>query len=105
MLSLAYTAIKSVDPTIMVVSAGLSPTGAYDGSAAPDDQFLQWMYNAGLSGNYDILGVNANAQVADPAAEPGSVPGFADGSFYFRRVEQLRAIEEQDGDINPVWLM
>ncbi len=105
MLSLSYAAIKSVDPNIMVVSAGLSPTGTYDGSAAPDDQFLQWMYNDGLSGHYDMLGVNANAQVADPAAAPGSVPGFADGSFYFRRVEQLRAIEERNGDSNPVWLM
>jgi hypothetical protein len=105
MLSLSYAAIKSVDPSIMVVSAGLSPTGAYDGSAAPDDQFLQWMYDAGLSGHYDMLGLNANAQVADPTAAPGSVPGFADGSFYFRRVEQLRAIEEHNGDVNPVWLM
>jgi hypothetical protein len=105
MLSLSYAAIKSVDPNIMVVSAGLSPTGAYDGSAAPDDQFLQWMYDAGLSGHYDMLGMNANAQVADPTAAPGSVPGFEDGSFYFRRVEQLRAIEERNGDLSPVWLM
>jgi polysaccharide biosynthesis protein PslG len=105
MLSLSYAAIKSVDPNIMVVTAGLSPTGDYDASAAPDDQFLQWMYNDGLSGNYDILGLNANAQVADPTAAPGSVPGFADGSFYFRRVEQMRAIEERNGDVNPVWLV
>jgi polysaccharide biosynthesis protein PslG len=105
MLSLSYAAIKSVDPNIMVVTAGLSPTGDYDGSAAPDDQFLQWMYNDGLSGHYDILGLNANAQVADPTAAPGSVPGFPDGSFYFRRVEQMRAIEEHNGDVNPVWLV
>ena len=105
MLSLSYAAVKSVDPNIMVVTAGLSPTGDYDGSAAPDDQFLQWMYNDGLSGHYDILGLNANAQVADPTAVPGSVPGFADGSFYFRRVEQMRAIEEGNGDVNPVWLV
>jgi hypothetical protein len=105
MLSLSYAAIKSVDSNIMVVTAGLSPTGAYDGTVAPDDQFLQWMYNTGLSGHYDILGLNANAQVADPTAAPGSVPGFADGSFYFRRVEQLRAIEESNGDLSPVWLM
>ena len=31
--------------------------------------------------------------------------GFPDGSFYFRRVEQLRAIEEYNGDTKPVWLM
>jgi polysaccharide biosynthesis protein PslG len=105
MLRLSYAAVKAVDPSIQVVTAGLSPTGVYDGTAAPDDQFLQWMYDAGLSGNYDILGLNANAQVADPTAAPGSVDGFPDGSFYFRRVEQMRAIEEQNGDLNPVWLM
>jgi hypothetical protein len=105
MLRLSYAAVKAVDPSIQVVTAGLSPTGVYDGTAAPDDQFLQWMYDAGLSGNYDVLGLNANAQVADPTAAPGSVDGFPDGSFYFRRVEQMRAIEEQNGDLNPVWLM
>ena len=105
MLKLTYVAVKSVDPSIQIITAGLSPTGDYDGTAAPDDQFLQWLYDAGLSGNYDVLGLNANAQVADPTAAPGSVDGFPDGSFYFRRVEQLRAIEEQNGDSNPVWLM
>ena len=105
MLRLSYAAVKAVDPSMQVVTAGLSPTGVYDGTAAPDDRFLQWMYDAGLSGNYDVLGLNANAQVADPTAAPGSVDGFPDGSFYFRRVEQMRAIEEQNGDLNPVWLM
>jgi polysaccharide biosynthesis protein PslG len=105
MLKLSYAAVKSVDPSIQVVSAGLSPTGVYDGTAAPDDQFLQWMYDAGLSGQFDVLGLNANAQVADPSAAPGSVTGFAHGSFYFRRVEQMRAIEERNGNLNPVWLM
>ena len=105
LLQLTYATVKAVDPSIQVITAGLSPTGVSDGTAAPDDQYLQWMYNAGLSGNYDVLGLNANAQVADPTAAPGSVDGFADGSFYFRRVEQMRAIEEQNGDTRPVWLM
>jgi hypothetical protein len=105
MLQLTYATVKFTDPTMRVISAGLSPTGAYDGTAAPDDQYLQWMYNAGFSGSYDVLGLNANAQVADPTAAPGSVGGFADGSFYFRRIEQLRAIEVRNGDTSPVWLM
>ena len=91
LLQLTYATVKAVDPGIQVITAGLSPTGISDGTAAPDDQYLQWMYSAGLSGNYDVLGLNANAQVADPTAAPGSVDGFADGSFYFRRVEQMRA--------------
>lgn len=105
MLTLSYQAIKSVDPSIKVVSAGLSPTGVYDGTAAPDDQFLQWMYDAGLSGAYDILGVHANAQAPDAAADVNSDPSFPDPSFYFRRVEQLRAIEERNGDTKPMWLL
>ena len=106
MLKLTYAAIKSVDPSILVITAGLSPTGVADGHAQPDDQYLQWMFNAGLSGNYDVLGLNANAEAPDPTADPGSTPGFNDASFYFRRVEQLRAIQEQNGDAaKPVWLM
>jgi hypothetical protein len=63
------------------------------------------MFDAGLSGNYDILGLHGNAQAPDPTADPGSDPTFPDGSFYFRRVEQLRAIQESNGEYNPVWLL
>jgi hypothetical protein len=105
MLRLSYAAIKAADPSIQVITAGLSPTGSYDGSAAPDDMYLQWLYDAGMYGNYDVLGLNANAQVADPTAAPGSVAGFTDGSFYFRRIEQMRAIEQRNGSASPVWLM
>ena len=106
MLKMSYQAIKSVDPSIQVVTAGLSPTGANDGDSAPDDLFLQWMFDAGLSGNYDVLGLHGNAQAPDAMADPGSMPDFPHGSFYFRRVEQLRAVQEQNGDAaKPVWLL
>jgi hypothetical protein len=105
MLKLSYVAVKTADSTIQVVTAGLSPTGDYDGTAAPDDQFLQWMFDAGMNGYFDVLGLNANAQVADPSAAPGSIAGLADGSFYFRRAEQMRAIEEHNGSFNQAWLM
>ena len=106
MLKGAYQAIKSVSPTTLVVTAGLSPTGWSDDTARPDDQFLQWMFDAGLSGNYDVLGLHGNSQVSDPTAAPGSVPGLSDGSFYFRRVEQLRQIQVTNGDASkPIWLL
>jgi hypothetical protein len=102
----AYQAIKSVSPTTLVVTAGLSPTGWSDDTARPDDQYLGWMFDAGLSGNYDILGLHGNSQASDPTAAPGSLPGMTDGSFYFRRVEQLRQVQEARGDANkPVWLL
>jgi polysaccharide biosynthesis protein PslG len=106
LLKAAYPAIKSADPSMLVVTAGLSPTNIGDGTAQPDDLYLQWMFDAGLSGNYDVLGVQGNAQAPDPMAEPGTLDGFADASFYFRRVEQLRAIQEANGDTDkPVWLL
>jgi len=106
MLKLAYAATKSVSPSTLVVTAGLSPTGWSDDTARPDDQYLQWMFDAGLSGNYDVLGLHGNSQVSDPTAAPGSVPGLSDGSFYFRRVEQLRQVQVTNGDAaKPIWLL
>ena len=106
MVKRAYQAIKAVSPTTLVVTAGLSPTGWSDDTARPDDQYLQWMFDAGLSGWYDVLGLHGNSQVSDPTAPIGSVPGLTDGSFYFRRIEQLRQVQVANGDANkPIWLL
>lgn len=105
MLKLAYQTVKRVDPSILIVTAGLSPTGWDDATARPDDRYLQWMFDAGMKGYYDVLGVHGNGQAPDPVAEPGSLEGFADASFYFRRVEQLRAIQERNGDSRPMWML
>jgi hypothetical protein len=55
----AYASIKSADPTAFVVSAGLSPYGAY-GQRAPGLMnpltFLEGMYAAGAKGSFDALG-------------------------------------------------
>jgi hypothetical protein len=106
MVKRAYQAIKAVSPTTLVVTAGLSPTGWSDDTARPDDKYLQWMFDAGLSGWYDVLGLHGNSQVSDPTAPIGSVPGLDDGSFYFRRIEQLRQVQVANGDANkPIWLL
>jgi polysaccharide biosynthesis protein PslG len=112
LLSLAYKAAKGADPSVTVITAGLSPTGVADGLAQPDDQYLQWMYGFGLRGgeNYDVLGANANVQCPSVEAAIGACPVAADQmqhpSFYFRRVEQLREIMVANGDAKQqVWLM
>lgn len=61
LLKAGYTAIKSVDPQITVVSAGLAPYGSYgsvasDGSRINPVTFLEGMYNAGASGYMDAVG-------------------------------------------------
>jgi hypothetical protein len=105
MLKGAYTTVKAVDPSMLVVTAGLSPTGWDDDTARPDNNYLRWMFDAGMSGYYDVLGVHGNGQAPDPTAEPGSIAGFDDPSFYFRRIEQLRTIQEQYGDTKPMWVL
>ena len=112
LLDLAYKAAKGADPSVTVITAGLSPTGVADGLAQPDDQYLGWLYAHGLKGkvNYDVLGANANVQCPSVEAAIGACPVAADKmqhpSFYFRRVEQLRQIQEANGDSDrQIWLM
>jgi hypothetical protein len=106
LLEAAYEAAKGADRSVTVISAGLATTGISDPSCCqPDDEYLRWMYQAGLEGNYDALGVNANVQCPCVDAAPGSVAGFEHPSFYFRRVEQLREIMVANGDAGKqVWL-
>jgi polysaccharide biosynthesis protein PslG len=59
LLRLAYSAVKSVDPSSTVVSAGLSPHGAYwqsDARHMNPIRFLQKMYANGAEGSFDALG-------------------------------------------------
>lgn len=59
MLRLAYSAIKHEDAQAFVVSAGLSPYGAYgqsDGEGMNPLTFLERMYKAGAAGSFDALG-------------------------------------------------
>ena len=104
----AYTAAKAADPSVIVVTAGLSPTGVTNGSSADDVEYLGWMFDAGLKGgvNYDVLGAHGNTQAPEVDAPIGSLPGFGHGSFYFRRIEQLREVQVARGDANrQIWLL
>jgi polysaccharide biosynthesis protein PslG len=59
MLKLAYPAIKRADSSAFVISAGLSPFGAYGearGNFMNPLNFLERMYAAGAGGSFDALG-------------------------------------------------
>lgn len=59
LLELAYVAVKSIDPTAEVVSAGLAPYGSYgqsDSTHMNPLTFLQRMYAGGAKGSFDALG-------------------------------------------------
>jgi len=52
-----------------------------------------------MQGKYDVLGAHGNTQAPEVDAAFGSIANFPHPSFYFRRIEQLRAIELRKGDI------
>ncbi|HUR04596.1 MAG TPA: hypothetical protein VM347_18775, partial [Nonomuraea sp.] len=109
LLSAAYDAVKRADPSVTVVSAGLSPTGSNTEQAKPDDVYLQWLYDAGMAGHYDALGVHAPGFKAPPEVSPDQAaadPGWGrHRSFTFRRVEDIRAIMERNGEAGrPIWV-
>ena len=107
-LGLAYTAAHAAQPNIVVITAGLSPTGVKTSDAWDDAEYLQWLFDAGLKGgvNYDVLGAHGNTQAPEVEAELNSLPAFGDASFYFRRVEQLRAIQVKAGDADrQIWFL
>jgi hypothetical protein len=98
MLQTAYKAIKAGDPNALVISAGLSPTGSPPPAAMPDDDYL----GGSGDGHFDLLGVHAPGYAAPPETSPeeaaASTAYGAERFFTFRRVEDLRAIQERHGD-------
>jgi hypothetical protein len=105
LLAGAFQAAHAANPEIIVVSAGLSPNGVTDGHSADDVQYLQWMYDAGLQGKFDVLGAHANTQAPEVAVPFGSLKDFPHPSFYFRRIEQLRQVMVERGDAaKQIWL-
>jgi hypothetical protein len=107
LLKLAYSALKAADPNVMVISAGLSPTGSWTTESRPDDWYLESMYIAmgGKSeGYFDVLGAHGAGYKSPPERDPAEVAANKDlgghRAFCFRRVEDLRAIMVKNGESN-----
>jgi LysM repeat protein len=106
LLRLAYTAIKLSDPSAVVVSAGLAPTGFNDGVNAIDDRvYLRQMYAAGVAEWSDAIGAHPNGWANPPDStccrnNRPAVPGWDDHpSFFFKQtLSDYREIMVQNGD-------
>jgi polysaccharide biosynthesis protein PslG len=108
LLTLAYRAAHAANPSVIIIQAGLSPTGVHSSAATDDAEYLGWLFQAGLKGgvNYDVLGAHGNTQAPCVACDFNSLPAFGDPSFYFRRIEQLRDIQVKYGDSDrQIWLL
>ncbi len=106
LLSDSYQTIKSIDPNMTVITAGMAPTGTCCDIAVPDDQFYRDMYQA-MGGNsdgyFDMLGVHGAGFAAPPEASPDETAANEDDFggerfFAFRRIEDIRQIMVENGD-------
>jgi polysaccharide biosynthesis protein PslG len=106
LLKEVYPSAKAIDPNITILSAGLSPTGVADGTAMPDDWYLQRMYDAGLAYYTDGIGLIGNGFGIPPETDLMSDPTRPHPSFYFRRIEQMHDIMVANGDAGKqVWIL
>jgi hypothetical protein len=78
----AYTAVKALDPGIIVISGALSPTGFNDGVGAWDDYvYLDQLIRAGLLNYVDCVGVHHNGYNIGPNVPWDAVPNDPTASF------------------------
>ncbi|MBU0492527.1 MAG: cellulase family glycosylhydrolase, partial [Chloroflexi bacterium] len=106
LLQAAHRRIKAVDPAVMVVSAGLTPTGVNNPDTAIDDvAFLRQVQAAGGLQFCDAVGAHVSGFNNPPEAPPGSRcaenPLYGcHASFYVLRYRELQAIAGQ----KPLWV-
>ena len=76
LLRATYQAIKARDPSILVISGALSPTGMDDPVNAIDDfKYLQQMIDAGLIDTTDCVGAHHNGYNVGPNVGAADAPG------------------------------
>jgi hypothetical protein len=99
MLRVAYTTIKSVNPDIIVVSAGLAPTMTTpDRNAISDLDFAREMLGNGAGQWFDAFGYHPYGYNQPPEADPNK------SELVFRRTERIRALMEKYGVYKQIWL-
>ncbi len=100
LLRVGYQAVKAADPAALVVAAGLAPTNSHNAQAMDDRLFLQEMYRAGASAYFDVLAAHPYSFGQAP-----ETPQSDRNHPVFRRLAELRAIMEANGDhTKPIWI-
>ncbi|MEM7031893.1 MAG: cellulase family glycosylhydrolase [Chloroflexota bacterium] len=99
LLKTAYQALKAVDPDVLVISAGIAPTG----NGNPPESlgvvaFTEGMYAAGAKGYFDALGSHPYSY--------GHAPDYAvPNEITFDQVAEQRAVMlRHDDGATPVWI-
>ena len=117
LLKAAFLGTRAGDAQAVVISGALTPTGVYNDDAVEDTWFLDQLYqwnNGELRNYYDALGIHPYGfwnppDTMWPVKQPGDATPAKEyrnhGSFYFRRIEDQRAVMEKHGDgQKQVWV-
>lgn len=96
LLASAYTAVKQVNPNIMIISGAPAPTGYFGGRCAAegcdDNIFIQQMQQAGAAKYLDCVGMHYNDGIVSPDRTSGDPRGSSDHySRYFKTLTALYA--------------
>ncbi|MGH2365335.1 MAG: O-antigen ligase family protein [Chloroflexota bacterium] len=114
LLQIGYRAAKQVDPSVVVISAALTPTTDCCVKNRPDPVYLQEMYNAGARGYFNVLGAQAYGLRTGPEVAASDFPLhllaarralIAAQNTNFGRVVLDRQVMVRNGDADkPVWV-
>ena len=113
LLSAAYQAINTADPSIIVISGAPTPAGDVPGAAIDDITYLNQMYAAGLKNVSDAIGVHPSGYncpatadwqtITDPGAGFRGPYDNRHHSWCFRgTMEGYRNVLEANGDSNKL---
>ena len=116
LLGASYEAIKTACPDIIVVSGGLTPTGAPPPQAMDDVDYLGGMYQNGLQDYCDVIGIHLPAFNLPPDADWQTYQNpsasflwpfeqrHRSWSFQGAARAYQRVFEQYDNDPRPVWV-
>ncbi|KAB8144103.1 cellulase family glycosylhydrolase [Chloroflexia bacterium SDU3-3] len=114
LLKAAYTRIKAVDPNVYVIAGPPASTAVNAPGVAVDDLSYfkaMYAYQNGIIRNYmDAQAVHPGGSANPPDTLWPDSPSAADGwttdrTFYFRRVEDVRALMVEYGmERTPIWI-
>jgi hypothetical protein len=110
MLQVAYETIKEIDPSAIVVSAGLAPVGRIQGTcngwsnndceAMDEREYARQMLLLGAGDVFDAFGYHPYGFAYPPETDPDSVPN----GFAFRGAEVMHDLMTQHGLAQkPLW--
>ncbi|MGI8587040.1 MAG: cellulase family glycosylhydrolase [Chloroflexia bacterium] len=116
-LKAGFLGTRVGDPNAIVISGALAPTGVYNDAAVEDTYFLDQLYqwhNGEIRNYYDVLGMHPYGYwnppdsmfpVKQPSDQTPASAYNNHGSFYFRRIEDQRAVMEKHGEAGKqIWL-